>query len=549
MKVNLEKAYDRLSWSFIKETLEDIDDIILCAEATVEQAFIINQVLTIFSAASGQKISENKSRVMFSINVGVTRANEIGEKLGVGITNDLGKYLGVNLSHKRASRKSVINVMERVHSRMSSWNQFSLSLAGRITLAKYVLEALPAYTMQSTIIPVNVCKEVEKVTRKFIWGSNSDKKKIHLVNWSSVCRAKEEGGLGLRDQRIVNKAFSMKIGYGMLTNKDTLLARILRSKYKVSSDLMPVLKEDRNGSSVGRLIDGVIKPVPDGDKEWLVADCLNQEGSWQWSKFDKFLEDEVIRIIENVHPPSDANGPDLVMWNHSSTDAVDAIPLWRIVIIYSESVVGPNKFGGFAVREEMLDTPTLERNSFIFNDSRKQPIDMVYQTSKFVQDVLVADNMLLKAGLLPEKRKEVSSHWKHPSPNWIKINSDGECRNKGVSTSCGGVIRNYAGKWIAGFSKRIGCGNVLLAEVWGMVIGLEWAWEMGYQQVILETDSMEALKIAQDGCTEFHPCHMLIIRNKKALERNWKVEYPTLTEKGIKLPIGWLVMLLNWTGT
>ncbi|XP_061348715.1 uncharacterized protein LOC133294051 [Gastrolobium bilobum] len=477
MKVDLEKAYDRLSWIFIKETLVDIgfsnslidlicnyvstsklnllwngsltrefepkrgirqgdpispylfvvcierlahliqlavdskawkpvflnkrapplshlffaDDIILCAEASVEQAFIINQVLKIFSAASRQKISENKSRVMFSRNVGVTRAKEIGEKLGVGITNDLGKYLGVNLSHKRASRISLINVMEMVYSRLSSWNHSPLSLAGRITLEKSVLEALPAYTMQSTIILVNVCP-----------------------------RRKEEEGLGLRDQKTVNKVFSMKIGYGMMANKDALWARILRSKYMVSSDLVPVLKENRNGSSTWKGIHKNWSCVQNGLEYVLAMGAVQGFGgtvgfqeNWQCSKFEQFLEEEIIRIIKDVHPPTIANGPDLVMWSHSSTD--------------------------------------------------------------------------------------------------------GACCKKRGSSSCGGVVRDYAGQWIAGFSKKIGYENVLLAEV------------------ILETDSMEALRIAQDGCPESHPCHTLIVRMKEALGRTWKVELSHTLREGNKV--------------
>ncbi|XP_061342523.1 uncharacterized protein LOC133288720 [Gastrolobium bilobum] len=300
IKVDLEKAYDRLSWKFIKETLEDVglhkslsdlivncissstikllwngdliegfnpqrgirqgdpvspylfvlcverlahfiqlavdtkawkpiminkyapplshlffaDDIILCAEASMDQAFVINQVLKLFSVASGQKVSEAKSRVFFSKNVGFNRAKEISECLGVGITNDLGKYLGVNLNHRRVSKNSLNYVVERVHNRLSSWSQASLSLAGRITLAKAVLEALPAYIMQTTDVPISICKEVEKLTRGFIWGSSPNNRKVHLVNWENVCRMKEDGGLGLRNQRLINKAYAMKIGYG-----------------------------------------------------------------------------------------------------------------------------------------------------------------------------------------------------------------------------------------------------------------------------------------------------------------------------------------------
>lgn len=53
------------------------DDILLFAEATVEQAMVIQDCLERFSMASGQKISVAKSRVYFSSNVGVEAKSAI----------------------------------------------------------------------------------------------------------------------------------------------------------------------------------------------------------------------------------------------------------------------------------------------------------------------------------------------------------------------------------------------------------------------------------------------------------------------------------------
>ncbi|XP_061362932.1 uncharacterized protein LOC133306628 [Gastrolobium bilobum] len=305
------------------------DDLIICAEASIEQAHVINQVLKVFTKASGQKVSSEKTRVFFSKNVHVSRSSEISESLGVGITADLGKYLGVPLHHKRLTKNSFKFVLDRVHRRLSSWNQSSLSLAGRSVLAKAVLEALPSYAMQSAVVPSGICSEIEKLTRSFIWGSTKEHRKTHLVSWKKICRPKKEGGLGFREQNQVNKAFSMKLGFGLLANRDDLWAKVLCSKYKVGDDLMPRLNCCRNVSNTwrgiqnswevvkegtrislgdgestkfwldhwlpcdGNLLDKVSVSFPEEFQHWKVAECVTN-GEWEWDKFSPYLSDEVL---------------------------------------------------------------------------------------------------------------------------------------------------------------------------------------------------------------------------------------------------------------
>lgn len=46
-------------------------------------------------------------------------------------------------------------------------------MAGRITLAKSVLLAIPNYFMGTVHLPISICREIEKITRNFIWGSST----------------------------------------------------------------------------------------------------------------------------------------------------------------------------------------------------------------------------------------------------------------------------------------------------------------------------------------------------------------------------------------
>lgn len=151
--------------------------------------------------------------------------------LGFSRAADLGKYLGMPLHHKRVTKSTYQFLLDKANNRLSGWKEKSLSLVGRMTLTQSVLAALPIYAMQTTLIPRQICTELDKKCRNFVWGSSSDKRKIHLVNWNTVCQPKVLGGAGLRQSSLVNTANMMKIGWNLMHRKDDLWVQVVRSKY------------------------------------------------------------------------------------------------------------------------------------------------------------------------------------------------------------------------------------------------------------------------------------------------------------------------------
>jgi len=177
------------------------DDIVLFAKATEAQARLIRGCLALFCAASGQKSSASKSRVYFSPNTNDSEVEKICSVLGMEKTDDSGKYLGVPTINGRITKSQYQYVLERIGKRLAGWKTSCLSLAGRVMLIQSTIEAIPSYTMQKIRLPRSICDEVDRKVRRFLWGGTANVRKVHLVNWNSVTKPKELGGLGIRAMR------------------------------------------------------------------------------------------------------------------------------------------------------------------------------------------------------------------------------------------------------------------------------------------------------------------------------------------------------------
>src|SRR4051812_15807276 len=175
------------------------DDLLLFSYADDEQVALIKNILTKFAISSGHLVNDTKTRVFFSKNVHASRAVHLSSQLEFTLSNDLGKYLGTPLLLRRPTKHTYNDMVEKVTKRLSGWNASTLSLAGRTTLTQAVLQAIPLYTMQTSMIPLSICDKLDMHCRSFVWGSNRQHKHVHLVDWKTLCDPRDNGGLGLKD--------------------------------------------------------------------------------------------------------------------------------------------------------------------------------------------------------------------------------------------------------------------------------------------------------------------------------------------------------------
>lgn len=134
------------------------------------------------------------------------------------------KYLGLPLISTKLNKDHCMELISKIIARISNWVAKSLSYAGRTQLVNSVLSSLHVYWCSVFILPKIVVKEVEKLCRNFLWHGSNSSSNGGLVAWTTVCRQKSKGGLGIKDVSLWNKAIQVKHIWELITDKKTLWA-------------------------------------------------------------------------------------------------------------------------------------------------------------------------------------------------------------------------------------------------------------------------------------------------------------------------------------
>ena len=261
------------------------DDSLLFTRATEEEVECVLDLLSIYEAASGQKLNMEKSVVSFSRNIEPDKKILLLEKLNFKAVDDHDSYLGLP-TYVGCSKKAVFqSIQDRVWKKLKGWKEKFLSQAGREILIKSVAQAIPLYMMQCFKLPMSVISEIEKMCRRFFWGQKAEERKIPWVAWPKMCMSKKAGGMGLRDLEAFNQAVLAKQGWRILINENSLMTRVLKGKYFPSCSFIDA-KQGSNMSFTWRsilqarpvLMKGLYRVIGDGRSTRIWGDPWLQSG-------------------------------------------------------------------------------------------------------------------------------------------------------------------------------------------------------------------------------------------------------------------------------
>ncbi|KAE8669528.1 hypothetical protein F3Y22_tig00112231pilonHSYRG00194 [Hibiscus syriacus] len=104
--------------------------------------------------------------------------------------------------------------------------------------------------------------------------------------------------------------------------------------------------------------------------------------------------------------------------------------------------------------------------------------------------------------------------WNTPEPGWICLNVDGVVSSTTKNGAIGGVFSDNEGSWILGFNKTLVILQPLHAELWAIYVGLQVAWDHGFELLIIQSDSMEAVNLLNKPDAHSSPLPLVRVIDK-----------------------------------
>jgi hypothetical protein len=113
-----------------------------------------------------------ESAITFSTKTHETTKELVMQALGIQQVGGLGKYLGLPELFGRKKKDMFNFIIDRIRQRAKSWSSRFLSTAGKATMLKAVLVAMPTYTMSCFKLPGSLCKRIQSALTRFWWDSS-----------------------------------------------------------------------------------------------------------------------------------------------------------------------------------------------------------------------------------------------------------------------------------------------------------------------------------------------------------------------------------------
>nr|CAN70867.1 hypothetical protein VITISV_027610 [Vitis vinifera] len=193
-----------------------VDDTLVFCKPSQDHLTHLSWLLMWFEAASGLRINLDKSEL---IPVGrVENMDDLAWEFGCKVGSLPSTYLGMPLGASFKSTSVWDGVEDRFRKRLGMWKRQYLSKGGRTTLIRSTLSNLPIYLMSLLCLPSVVRRRLEKIQRDFLWGG-------------VVCLSKKKGGLGVKNLSILNKALLAKWNWRFANEREALWNQVIRGKY------------------------------------------------------------------------------------------------------------------------------------------------------------------------------------------------------------------------------------------------------------------------------------------------------------------------------
>jgi hypothetical protein len=183
-----------------------VDDVIIFMHPNAADARAIREILSIFAEASGLKTNLAKCSIT-SIYMPDDNLPQLQQILGCQLAEFPITYLALPLSARRIPKAWIQSTVEAIGRRLPGCYGPLMARSGWLIWIKFVLSAIPIYTLIVDGLPPWAIGEINAICRRFLWTGKegSDRGKC-MVAWQTVCRPTDLGGLSIPDLHLTGIA-------------------------------------------------------------------------------------------------------------------------------------------------------------------------------------------------------------------------------------------------------------------------------------------------------------------------------------------------------
>ncbi|KAL5832773.1 hypothetical protein ACOSQ3_016447 [Xanthoceras sorbifolium] len=175
--------------------------------------------------------------------------------------------------------------------------------------------------MQSVKLQCGICSNLDRINRNFLWGHMEEKKVVHLIKWDTVCKPKSKGGLGLKKMNNLNQSLLAKAGWRMIQPGAGLWSSLLHNKYfkngRLGDGKSINFWTERWLPDLGSLeAHACIQLNEDKLKEKVC--CYFDKGNWDIHKLRAVVPEALVQRIICVYANGNVNKHDKLIWGLSN---------------------------------------------------------------------------------------------------------------------------------------------------------------------------------------------------------------------------------------
>ncbi|KAL8506943.1 hypothetical protein ACS0TY_017723 [Phlomoides rotata] len=113
-----------------------------------------------------------------------------------------------------------------------------------------------------------------------------------------------------------------------------------------------------------------------------------------------------------------------------------------------------------------------------------------------VRELLILGRLGL-SGRPPPPSSTIVIRWKPPQAGWYKVNLNGSAPSSPSPLFAGAIFRNSRGFFVTAFTKSVGWGYPLEAELASIIHAMLFAYDRGWHSLWVESDSILAIHTLQ----------------------------------------------------